>query len=212
MPRHQRVFLPGGVYHVYCRAARGATPFADPVEAEALHAVMNPYLLHFVNRAWYVFGYTDVHDEVRMLRLARFIELEVPEDPFTPPDNYRAEDKLGSAWRLIPEGKEYKVVLEFTPRVATNVNEVRWHASQSHEILDGGRCRMTFTVDGIGEIAWWVCGYADQVTVIKPPELRDRVEQMHRGAMEQYEVKEIPKIVTVAKKPSVRSEDPQKPL
>ncbi len=64
---------------------------------------------------------------------------------------------------------------------------------------------MTFTVDGIGEIAWWVCGYADQVTVIKPPELRDRVEQMHLAAAERYEAKETPKVVTLGKKPKMRT-------
>ncbi len=91
--------------------------YQSPVEPDGLNAVMNPYLLHFVNRAWYVFAYTDVHDEVRMLKLARFDELEPTDESFDPPESYRAEDKLGSAWRLVPEGKEYKVVLEFTPKV-----------------------------------------------------------------------------------------------
>ncbi len=185
-----------------CRSCR--IVYQGPTDPDGLHAVMDPYLLHFVNRAWYVFGYTDVHDEVRMFKLARFSELEDTEDSFDPPENYRAEDKLGSAWRLIPEGREYKVVLEFTPKVATNVSEVRWHASQTHEILEDGRCRMTFTVDGIGEIAWWVCGYADQVTVIKPPALRDRIEQMHRAAAEQYAAEDVPEFVTLVVKPKAR--------
>ena len=34
MPRKQRVFIPGGVYHLYCRVARGEFVFDNEVEAE----------------------------------------------------------------------------------------------------------------------------------------------------------------------------------
>jgi hypothetical protein len=33
MPRRRRVFVEGGIYHVYNRFARGADLFADPEEA-----------------------------------------------------------------------------------------------------------------------------------------------------------------------------------
>lgn len=181
-----------------------------PVEDQALHAMLDPYLLHFVNRAWYVLGYVDVYDEVRMLKLVRFVELEPTDERFDKPENYRASDKLGNAWRLIPEGKEHQIVLVFSAKVATNVSEVRWHPSQKQEILDDGRCVMRFTIDGLNEIAWWVCGYADQVQVIKPPELRDRVAQMHRAAAKQYEAQPPLEIVTVVKRPAALAEDAKK--
>ncbi len=174
--------------------------YQSPVETDGLHALLNPYLLHHVNRAWYVLGYTDVHDEVRMLKLVRFIEVEPTDEPFDKPENFRIEDKLGAAWRLIPEGKEHKIVLLFSKKVATNVSEVLWHKSQQHKILDDGRCEMTFTIDGINEIAWWLCGYGDQVLVVKPPELRDRVEAVLRSALKQYEPNEPLEVVTLEMK------------
>ncbi len=161
--------------------------YRGPADEDDLHAVLDPYLLHRVNGAWYVLGYTDVHDEVRMLKLSRIIDLDPTDERFQRPENFKAEDKLGLAWRMIPEGKEYDVVLEFTAKVATNVSDTRWHVTQDHKILEDGRCLMTFRVDGIKEIAWWICGYSDQVKVIKPPQLRDIVEQMHRDALKQYE-------------------------
>lgn len=30
MPRRPRLFVPGAIYHVYCRVARGETVFDDP--------------------------------------------------------------------------------------------------------------------------------------------------------------------------------------
>lgn len=147
---------------------------------------IEPYLLHHVNRAWYVLGRTDLHKEVRMLKLVRINEVQLLDQKFDRPETYTISDKLGKAWRLIPEGTEHDVELVFSKRVATNVCEVRWHATQSHEILGDGRCVMRFTVDGLREIAWWICGYADQVVVNKPKALAEMVAEMHRDAAAKY--------------------------
>jgi len=184
--------------------------YQSPVEDEPLHTSLDPYALYFANRAWYVLGYTDAHDEVRVLKLTRFIELEMTDETFEKPEDFRVEHKLGKAWRLIPEGKEYKIVLEFTPKVATNVSEVLWHPSQTHLILEDGRCEMTFTIDGLGEIAWWLCGYGDQVVIKEPAELRERVGQMHQSAWKQYESKQPQVVVTPGLKPTLKTKENQK--
>lgn len=148
---------------------------------------IEPYLLHHANRAWYVLGKTDLHNEVRMLKLVRIKELTLLTRPFRRPNSYKISDKLGKAWRLMPEGKVHKIELEFTAKVATNVSEVRWHDSQQVDWLDDGRCVMRFEVDGLNEIAWWICGYANQVKVNKPKPLREIVSKMHRDAAGQYD-------------------------
>lgn len=148
---------------------------------------IEPYILHHINRAWYVLGRTDAHDEVRMLKLIRIKELTLLTRRFDKPGTYKVSDKLGSAWKLIPEGREHDIELTFTPRVATNVSEVHWHPSQSQEIAEDGSCVMRFRVDGLSEIAWWVCGYADQVVVNKPAKLREIVARMHQSAAALYE-------------------------
>lgn len=156
--------------------------YQSPVESEPIDCRFKPYALHFSSRSWYALGRTDQHDEVRIFKLARICSLEPLERRFTRPARFKVEDVLGRAWQLIPEGNVVKVELEFAPKVATNVSEVIWHPSQQHRILPDGRCRMNFEVDGLGEIAWWLCGYADQVVVIKPLKLRRRVRDMHRTA------------------------------
>jgi proteasome accessory factor B len=163
-----------------------AIVYTSPVEDGPLRFAFEPYLLHHANRAWYVLGRTDLHDEVRMLKLIRIESLTLQTRLFDKPRGFTVDQKLGNAWCLIPEGREYTVELEFTPRVATNVSEVRWHHSQSHKLLADGRCVMTFKVDGLNEIAWWICGYADQVTVRKPSKLREIVARMHLSAAALY--------------------------
>jgi len=158
--------------------------YKSPIEPEPAELDLAPYALHFAGRAWYVIGHSALHDEVRIFKLQRISDLEMLTRRFRRPRNFNAQAKLGQAWQLIPEGKVQRVELEFTALVATNVTEVLWHPSQQHKLLPDGCCRMTFQVDGLNEIAWWICGYADQVTVRKPAALKKRVYEMHRAAAE----------------------------
>ena len=161
--------------------------YVSPVETEPLTCELKPYAMHFVSRAWYVFGESKLHGEVRVFKLARIQKLKMLESRFIRPSRFKVEDKLGKAWQLIPEGKLYRIELEFSPMVATNVSEVLWHPSQKQKILPNGRCRMTFEVDGLREIAWWICSYAGEVCVLKPAALRNRVHKMLVNAVKQYE-------------------------
>lgn len=160
--------------------------YESPADNQTLEFELEPYALHFSAMAWYVLGRTDLHNEVRVLKLVRVQSLAALDRFFRRPRKFTAADKLGKAWRLIPEGQIYQVELEFSPKVAGNVSEIRWHPTQRVRLLPNGGCLMSFEVDGIGEISWWICGYADQVVVRKPEVLRHRVAQMLGQALRQY--------------------------
>jgi len=157
--------------------------YKHPTSTETTSFEVDPYHLHFATRGWYLFGYIHEHQEVRILKLARIQSFQMLEQQFKKP-SFDLNKHLGNAWQLINEGKTYKVELEFSVMVAVNVAEVRWHKTQKNRFLDNGCCRVTFEVDGLTEIAWWICGYANQVKVIKPVALARRVRQMHLDAAE----------------------------
>jgi predicted DNA-binding transcriptional regulator YafY len=160
--------------------------YASPVEPEA-EVRLDPYALHFAARAWYVFGASSGHDhQVRMFKLSRIVALAETDRRFARPKGFSAEKFLGKAWVTIPEGKHHRIELEFTKRVAINVAEVRWHSTQEVRRHKDGRCTVTFEVDGLKEISWWICGYAHEVKVIKPAALAQMVQQMHASAAKRY--------------------------
>lgn len=164
---------------------RCAMAYKSPVEPDAIKTELHPYALHFAARAWYVIGHSSLHDDTRTFKLARIEQLNPLTRKFNRPKSFNPGDHYGKSWQMIPEGKIYNIELAFSPRVATNVMEVLWHPSQKNEPHKDGGGRVTFEVDGLAEIAWWICGYAGHVKVIKPAALRRRVEQMHREALEQ---------------------------
>jgi proteasome accessory factor B len=155
--------------------------YQHPISKQISSFEVDPYQLHFATRAWYLFGYMPEFDEVRTLKLTRIRSFEMLKRHFSKP-RFDLNKQLGNAWQLINEGKSYEIELEFAPMVAVNVAEVRWHKTQKVRFQDDGSCRVNFQVDGLKEISWWICGYADQVRVIKPKALAERVSQMHLNA------------------------------
>jgi len=155
--------------------------YVSPEEGE-FEGSLHPYALHFAIRSWYVLGWTDRHDEVRVLKLERFRHLAATEHRFVAPKDFSVQSVLGKAWRLIPGDRVYEIDLMFSSKVGRNVAEVLWHNSQRSELLEDGRCRARFTVQGLNEIAWWICGYANEVEVLRPKQLRELVAGMHAAA------------------------------
>ncbi len=147
---------------------------------------VNPLWLLFVGRAWYLLAYSTKHREIRTFKLGRIRKLTVRERTFEPPADVDLEGYFGQAWSMIPEGKLYDVCLHFEARVAGNVAEVQWHPTQKVEWNDDGSAEFSVTVDGLGEITWWILGYGDQVEVVAPQLLRKRVADVAAAVVKKH--------------------------
>ncbi|MEM1209911.1 MAG: YafY family protein [Planctomycetota bacterium] len=152
---------------------------------EQADVLLRPLRLHFSERAWYIYGRSSLGDEVRAFKLSRIADIALTSRRF-PHEDFDLATHLGLAWQMIPEGEEHDVAIVFDRLVATNVSEVRWHRSQRTERLADGRVRLHFRVDGLREIAWWVCGYADRAEVESPKALRAIVAEMLAKAAARY--------------------------
>jgi len=134
-----------------------------------------PYHLLYNQRAWYVVGLSGMHNSVRTFKLARIRQLKTLSQYFVDDGNFDLSEYLGRAWSMIPEGRIYNVKLRFLPKVAENVAEVRWHSTQKVTHNGDGSVIVEFRVDGLGEITWWILGYGDQVQVLHPKRLRQKI-------------------------------------
>jgi len=117
------------------------------------------------------------HDEVRMFKLARIVELEPTEEDFAP-FAFSIEVYMDDAWGIIPGDRKYDVAINFAKRVTSNVTEVQWPRTQPTMVDPDGSRPLRFRVNGLQEIKWWVLGYADQAVVCEPAELREAVQDL----------------------------------
>jgi len=146
-------------------------------EGKAIGLELSPYHLLYNQRAWYVLGRSSLHKSIRTFKLNRIRELGILDKCFLDGEDFDLADYLGRAWSMIPEGRIYNIKLRFLPKVAENVTEVQWHSTQKVQRNSDGSATIEFRVDGLGEITWWVLGYGDQVQVLAPKALRQRVLQ-----------------------------------
>jgi predicted DNA-binding transcriptional regulator YafY len=144
---------------------------------------IEPVHLHFYKHSWYVLAFSRQHDEIRMFKLARITELKATRETFEPIP-FSIDRHLDGAWGIIPGGKMYDVVIEFTRKVARNVSEIRWHHSQVCEFQPDGSCVLRFCVNGLDEMSWWLFSYADQAVVREPAELREKIRVMAQRTLE----------------------------
>ena len=74
--------------------------------------------------------------------------------------------------------------IEFKPDAAVLVTETKWHKTQETKRLPDGRAVLSFKVDGLDEILWWVLGWSGRAKVIKPQKLREMMVEKLRAAIE----------------------------
>ncbi|MCH8344979.1 MAG: WYL domain-containing protein [Planctomycetes bacterium] len=45
---------------------------------------------------------------------------------------------------------------------------------------------MSFRINGLNEVSWWIIGYGDQVVVREPPELRNAIRAIAQRVLTHY--------------------------
>jgi proteasome accessory factor B len=149
--------------------------------------LFKPYTLLFNQRAWYAIGHHGGHDEIRCLKLNRFIGIELTDEPYTAVKGFSLDGHLGCAWRMIRGKTRYKVELEFDKEFAETVADTHWHSTQEIDWNENGSITFRCKVDGLDEIIWWVLSYGPHCVVHKPKELAERVRDLASGIARRYE-------------------------
>ncbi len=158
-------------------------------ERERIKTTLDPYRLVFCQRAWYVVGYSSLHESTRIFKLLRIYQLKSLNKLYVADQEFSLDEFFGYAWSMIPEGRVYRVSLRFSRKVAGNVAEVLWHKTQQIQWLKDGSMIFRVTVDGLSEISWWILGYGAEVGVITPAALRNRIVKTAQRILSMYKRK-----------------------
>jgi len=158
--------------------------YQSPYEDKPVKLTLHPYRLCLVKSAWYVIGRTPQESLPRTYRIVRFKTLRMLDEPAIIPDDFNLKTYFGNAWSVYRGERSHHVELLFSKDAAEVVTETVWHQTQNVQRHSDGAVTITFTVDGLNEIVWWVLGWAGRVQVIQPQELRQLVLSQHRQAIQ----------------------------
>lgn len=148
---------------------------------------LNPYRLHFDHPRWYLFARTVKGRPLKVFKLSRVRDVALLPKTFVRDRHVDPAEALGRAWSMQPEGRLFHVKLRFSAEVAEAVLEVQWHRTQQVERQPDGSAVVEFRVDGLREITWWILSYGDQVEVLAPQALRQRVLGMAKNIVKAHE-------------------------
>lgn len=147
---------------------------------------VQPY--HLANRenAWYLVGHDLDRGSLRTFALARMRGLAVGGATFVRPADFSPAKFFGKAFGAFVGTGDYRVVLRFDATVADQIRERCWHESQETRDLPDGALEFTVQLGGLDEILRWILGWAGDVEVLAPKELRDLVRQRATATTARY--------------------------
>lgn len=166
------------LHHALSHRKRLRVCYDSVFDRKELTLELEPRRLIFMSRGWYLLAMSPTHGEARTFKVDRFVSVTPLDETFeVEPGGFDERAYFGNAWSMIPDGKLYEVRLLFKAEVASSVEEVMWHSTQSTVRQADQSLLFEATVDGLREISSWILGYAGQVEVLGPPELRERVRE-----------------------------------
>ena len=154
---------------------------------ELTERVIAPYLIE-VSRsmpAAYVIGFDQLRNDLRTFKLERIEAAELLSETYHIPSDFDPYDYLASAWGVMNEA-EVEVHLRFSPTIAPQIRESRWHPNQRLEECADGGCELFMTINGAREIRPWVLSWGAEVTVLAPESLRSEVAEHAERMLTQY--------------------------
>lgn len=180
--RHQEMIR--GVQWALVRKKQVVGQYASPYQEQPVKLALHPYRLCFAGQAWYLIARGVEEKQPKTYRIARFQSLRMIDAAAERPDKFSLDAYFGNAWGVFRGKESYDVEIEFAKEAASLVTETRWHKTQEVKREPDGRAILSFQVDGLDEILWWVLGWSGRAKVLQPEKLREMVVEKLRLALE----------------------------
>jgi predicted DNA-binding transcriptional regulator YafY len=152
-------------------------------KAETTQRQVDPYALVHRSGWWYLVGYCHLRDAPRTFRVDRIQSLELLSQTFPPPEDFDVHAYLE---REFADQPAIRAKLRFKSEGAylAKGNIVPWDSLEENP--DGG-VDVVLSAPDLPWLASMTISFANWVTVLDPPELREMVRDWARSVVELYE-------------------------
>ncbi|MBJ6725325.1 helix-turn-helix transcriptional regulator [Geomesophilobacter sediminis] len=146
----------------------------------------DPYTLLFQKGGIYLLGYAHERKALRTFALERIRGVEAGKERFEIPEGFNPGQALEGAFGLVAE-PPMEVAVRFDREVGHSIKDRVWHRSQEIVEQEDGGVLLKFRAGGKMEILSWLLSYGAHAEVLEPPELREEIGKIVKGAAQQYE-------------------------
>jgi len=155
-----------------------------PVEHE-----IEPYLFEPMpfGNSTYLIAWSRTRSNLRTFKPERILRAVEVNETFEKQVSVQIDDLLKHAWGIWYGEKTSRIELLFAPSVARRVMESTYMTGEIKELQPDGSVYWAVDIVGILEILSWVRGWGNEVTVLGPEDLRQRIIDDLRQALKLYE-------------------------
>ena len=190
-------FIPGGIatadkrflHDLTAACAEHASVEIDYYAAhtgQASTRTIDPYRILEYDSAWYIVGWCHLRNELRTFAVHRIRRMRNLKVKYELKEGLNLDEWISSAFQLEHRDGSQVVRIRFTPVGARFALERQWHLSQHVHMHEDGSCTLEFKTQSLDEVKRWVLPYGSGAEVIDPPELRRRVMEELRRALQGY--------------------------
>jgi predicted DNA-binding transcriptional regulator YafY len=145
---------------------------------------VEPYVIVFKAANWYLYAYCLLRQGFRLFKLRRISEMTVIDTGFEVRECSIDTVKWDGEFA---NDKNSPIVVLFDRSLQHAISDI--FGIENYEIMEDGRLRVNFNM----EVNDWLCGFilafGDQIEVVEPPKLRDKINSLAQSVCRVYEKK-----------------------
>ena len=150
-------------------------------DAERTFQRVHPLALVLRGPALYLLATLDDYEDIRQLRVHRFLSAELlPDQPRRLPESFDLDAYIRTGGFEYPEGGPIQLVALFQRGAARHLQETPLSVDQRIVDEDDWRVRLTATVNDTSLLRWWLLGFGAGVEVLEPAALREEMADTAR--------------------------------
>jgi len=126
------------------------------------------------------------YSDPRLYSVHRVRTAKMTEDRFTPPADYSLDSYIRSGRLNFGLGDTLAMVIRVKPHLAKLLLESPLSADMQMQV-DDEEIRVSASVPDTWQLQWWLLSMADDLEVIEPVQLRQRICERHEAALQRYQ-------------------------
>ena len=185
-PKHLDVLE--GLTRAWANRRQVQLTYRDPVSGKPSERLFDPFFIEpsFIGCSCYVYGFDHFRCAIRSFKLEQLERVEVLDTHFEPPD-FDPSEYLKHAWGVQDGYEEMEVKVRFSKEATYRVRESDWPGVVAREEDQDGRCTLTFLVNHVLEIKYWIRGWGPECEVLAPEALRREIAAEMKAAEALYQ-------------------------
>ncbi|HET7144969.1 MAG TPA: WYL domain-containing protein, partial [Anaerolineales bacterium] len=170
--------------------------YQGAMDREAKKRQIEPYALVFRAGLWYLVGYCHLRKAPRTFRVDRIKKLKILSQTFQMPEDFDIHDYLENEFKGQPV---VRARLRFAPEMShiAAANRMIWESVQENA---DGSADVTLTAPDLSWLASMALGFANWVTVLDPPELREMIREWTQATANLYQVPQDKQQTTIKRR------------